>query len=1548
MVQQDSPSCFKINPIDEFWFTPRILESKKLILDPQSWIDDISKLGNACGNIAKARDALADIKKLLGPEMGIFESAISKIEDFVAFVSGLRSSDNTINTLSLILLYVKTLYKGSVFSRVWDIFSTLFGCASEQVKQFSVTQKLDTQADVETKDAFLQGIDWIKSAITDWRTARSGPLARNLANLISILVTFGFIQESSEPISIGFVELFTRKAWTQQKESETFLDLIIDTVVFFLERGHAAFISGDLSMLFFDDTEAKDMDVEYAKLVAAEPVISAGKLSELSNDFLDEHDFSERLNGLISRMVMRIKVDGKNSPFKSVLANRLTVLKKLEMSFLLAQKKSPLRVKPFGLAIVGGSSVGKSTINSVVIKALLHHNGFPSKKENIVTINDADKFLSEYKPWHSAVTVDDHGNMKAEHYDIPPTQRIIDFLNNVQKACLQADIDLKGVLMLMMKMFTITSNVKHLMAGTFSNEPVSIVRRFEFFLDCRLKPECVDPLTGGLDSSKVEGFIPDCWFINLERVKIQRATSSDKKDSYSFETVLKDASLREVIEYLKVASKKHYEFQNKFVAKMESCYDAELCEHSDMPDECPICRAQACLNEMKTGLDTQGHFSDLLGNFRKNSDDLSHNLIAKSLELFSEKIRPTSLNTEGPNLHEAEERILNPMGEKYVSLKQAFNEHQERFWKDIPVVKERITETITDIYKKHKEKILIGTCAALGIGISVFAAIKLIKHFRLLNVQAEEKPPEKLATDVPNPWKKVKPIQIPVSTVGKTATRQQMIEKISKSIGFATITDTVTQKVARCGIVPMCKNYWLLPAHMVLSDEALIEVQTTPKDELGLNFSEVISKEKIMTFSSDFALVCLVNGGPVPNLMKWMMTDDELRTNGSSVYGTLIHKNSEGMVQKYDTRVNSFDTFQSTFAKFDGFDYQLPIPSFPGLCMAPFVPRLNTARIMGFHLAGKNGTPYGVSGVIRFSDVQSAIDRLSSTFPLHCHSDGTFVTEKYGIDFAPTKDVDAKHPVKFLGDDEEGQQPTIEVLGSHGQGAASFRSSVRKSVISDDVSSIMGIKRIHGPPKSSNIKKHWHRDLDKMSHPKGIFIPRILGKAREDLYSKITIFLDSDPAQLNLVHPYNRDTVLSGADGITSVDRVELNSSMGFPINKKKKLFIGPVERDVPGVTEPIDFFDPTYWLEVERMEEVLKMGDRVYTIFRGNLKDEPTKFTKDKIRVFAGCEFAFTCLVRKYYLPLVRLIQTNWLEFECAVGINAHGPEWDKLATHFQTLEPDRMIAGDYKAFDKSVAPEITMSAFSILIDIAQKAGYTSEQLTVMRGIATEICYPTYELSGIFVKIFGSNPSGHPLTVIINNIVNSLYMRYAYYFLHDGESVPLFHDRIRLVCYGDDNAMSVSSEETLFNHTTVAEVLQMVGVEYTMADKSSESIPFIPIAEISFLKRLFRYDENLGRYVAPLEVDSLAKSLHNYMHNKGSDTTPEEIAGASIRNALQEFFYHGKDIYEERRSQLELITQKNDLTIFVGDIPTYGEMLKDVLDRQPKRFNTYKDIPLS
>jgi hypothetical protein len=1535
-------------------------------LNPQGFYEIVDCVKNDVNSLKEGVEATQrlgktanTVKKFLQyvstDEEAFVNNLVARLEDLTALIVGLNSSSSAANFMSLLHLYIRSHFRGPVSKIVLDHMTSLFSDTSGD------EEHLHTQSG-DDSDHVGDSIKSCREAIGNWQIHKTGIFAAKLADMINILVTFGFFPDLKEsPLKMGPFVLFKAAAWDIQKNSASFIEMLADTFLFFIERGYAAFKTGDVSLLLYSDIEAADMDKEYATIVSALTLVETGKLDALGPEFKNDQDYEVRLTKLIALFKGKLTAE-TYAPARTILTNRLVVLMKVRTALCMAQKQSSIRDRPYGVLIYGASAVGKSSINAAITKVLLEHNGFPSSKENCITLNDADKFQSEYRPWHAAVTMDDFGNAKAETYSECPTNKIIDFLNNVPKAALNPNVELKGNVMIRPKLVTVTTNVKHLLAHSFSNEPASILRRFNCVLDVKLRDNCVDPETGALDPSTATGFINDCWVIQLQKVKIVRASGANR-DSYEFTTILPDCSLFEALEWMKVDSAKHYAEQTKFVERVENMFDAEFCQHAYPTSECPFCNA--CTDD-DVELEDLPDIKSFPDGYDSDDDD-DYSLAPEDVPVET-KLSPQSgydpttlensdhnYNDLGPipcdasscssDSYDDDEDLLAQIERSIISPPKAHESLQHavaRWYKKEGLSALEYVKTpfksLFDVILAHKKEILIATCAALGMSLTLFGAIKMWKTVAITTIFGQgsaESIPIVLPTDKVSPWKKVIPILLPKTKASGTTPVIHLCDKIKNSLAHMYLYDDVAGVRKKCNIVPLKDNVWIAPKHLFEDRTYTIEVQSTRRDVLGKNFKEKIDSQSWVPCGEDFVLLRLLKGGDVPDLSKFLMPGDfDL---SAKLRSYILHKDEDGLITSNIVDLLEKKDFTSAAATFPGVSYHYPTPTFPGLCMAPLIPCLTQGRILGFHLAGRTGTSYGVAGILTLFDFEIALSALNIRCPFRCHSTGEFVTRKYECEFEPNAVISPYHTSKWQQDDEDGVQPTMEVFGAHGKGTSKFVSQIRTTVISGAVDEIMDIPRLHGPPSNKCIGKHWSRDVTQIAHPKGDFVPVLLRLAKADLSAKVKHFMNNNPENMKLVHPLPKDYVLSGMDSIASYSRVDLNTSMGWPINKKKSFFMGPHERKVEGVSEAVDFYDPMFWEEVLRMEEELACGRRVHAVHRANMKDEAVKFGKNKIRIFAGCEFALTALTRKYFLSIVRLIQTNPTDFECAVGINAHGPEWAELHKYITTHGDSRMIAGDYKAFDKAVTPNLMLNSFEILIEIAIHAGYTSEQITIMRGIATEISYPLYEMDGVFIALFGSNPSGHPLTVILNNLNNQLYLRYAYYALHanDTIAVPPFAEVIALSCYGDDNVMSVSESEKIFTHTSVAEQLALIGVVYTMADKTAESVPFSDLSEISFLKRGFVWDNDIGAWVAPLEVASISKSLHNYMHRKGVETMPEEIAAQAISAANMEFFYHGRKEFERRRVQLLEVAEVSGISQMV-DLPIYEDLLDRFHNRAP------------
>eukprot|EP00996_Jenningsia_fusiforme_P003195 NODE_3_length_6892_cov_17.362853_g2_i0.p1 GENE.NODE_3_length_6892_cov_17.362853_g2_i0~~NODE_3_length_6892_cov_17.362853_g2_i0.p1 ORF type:complete len:1312 (+),score=70.54 NODE_3_length_6892_cov_17.362853_g2_i0:340-3936(+) len=410
----------------------------------------------------------------------------------------------------------------------------------------------------------------------------------------------------------------------------------------------------------------------------------------------------------------------------------------------------------------------------------------------------------------------------------------------------------------------------------------------------------------------------------------------------------------------------------------------------------------------------------------------------------------------------------------------------------------------------------------------------------------------------------------------------------------------------------------------------------------------------------------------------------------------------------------------------------------------------------------------------------------------------------------------------------------------------------------------------------------------------------------EDIRSRLT------PSQIDTIHVLDDFTALNGACGVKYIDKMNTKASAGNPWKKSKEFFLYELEQQ-RGFQCPLAVNE-----EIQsRMDNMLERyldGNRVYPNFCAHLKDEPVslkKVTMGKTRVFAGAPMDWSLLVRKFFLSHVKLIQENRFIFEAGSGTVVQSYEWTELHNYLVKHGADRMVAGDYKSFDKKMSPLFIRAAFDILIDLAEESdSISSDDLIVMRGIAVDTAYPLIDFNGDLVEFFGSNPSGHPLTVIINSLVNSLYMRYVYRMLStDPFELPSLHsprrfkESVSLMTYGDDNIMSVSENCPWFNHVTISQAFSDMGIVYTMPDKESESVPYVSIYSSSFLKRSWVWNEEVGAYLAPLDHDSIERQLTVWVASTSISQAEQSLE--VITGAGREYFFYGREIFEEKQTLL-------------------------------------------
>lgn len=427
----------------------------------------------------------------------------------------------------------------------------------------------------------------------------------------------------------------------------------------------------------------------------------------------------------------------------------------------------------------------------------------------------------------------------------------------------------------------------------------------------------------------------------------------------------------------------------------------------------------------------------------------------------------------------------------------------------------------------------------------------------------------------------------------------------------------------------------------------------------------------------------------------------------------------------------------------------------------------------------------------------------------------------------------------------------------------------------------------------------------------------VLEECLEVMFNRFDVMLTEDDKAM--FHPYPMEVAINGAPGITFVDSIKKSTSMGYPWKKTKRAYLVPLEDDrfQDGVE-----FTPEVMQRIEDRLERLKQGIRMHPVFSASLKDEPVSFKKFaacKTRVFFCCPADFLILVRMCFMSFCRVVQRNPYVFNVAVGLNPHSIDWQRIYDHLNVHPSSNTVAGDHVFYDKKMQLVLLKSIMLRVIGMFEKYGDLSkEELCVYYALVEDMVNPSVDYFGMLVTFMGGEVSGHQMTTILNCMCTVTYVMYCYHETFD--KVNDFFEHVAIISLGDDHVFTVSDDRRELNHTKVQKCLQNLGLNYTMADKDKESVPFIELSEAPFLKRKFTYNSTLGYIVGPIEVDTIFKMLTVSVESKV--VSREEQLAQSLCCAVSEAFFHGKEFFEEFISFIESLPKSERLCEKMKDYP--------------------------
>jgi len=1445
---------------------------------------------------------------------------------------------------------------------------------------------------LQSADDVLERITDLRSLIANWEGIQSSTLAQQICRVYKYAMALGVM--SMVGINIDERAAYAAKRELQSPlMGVNFMTTILDTLAMLIQRSllyakthkWETFIHGPKAFAaWFDACQKVKREYQFRGDLESQGTNHPQFVADIAQCIED------------GKAILKFGDRASNVELLSVKKglNELLMLQADLSTYREAQKS---RRPPFSLLVHGKTCVGKSTFTSMLYQYAGKIMGLPTSDEFKYTRNSCDKFWSGWASMKWFLLLDDIAFTAPDGKLVDNSlNEVIQIMNDVPLVPDQGALEDKGRNPVRAQMCVATTNTKHLNAHSYFACPIAVQRRFPFVLNVSPKgkyardddPEMIDP-------SKLPPITtdwPDFWVIDVERVVAAGGSNMAK-----YELVQQFTDVNTFLSWLATTIHQFRDIQDRAGTGVAAMQEFKVCKVCHMIDHRCVCmlmeppplepilrckspRIQAREYALPNGVtmgNTYAH-TETEGNqtweyvympYHDPKSDFNYMLkttVRQGGVIKSSVVAPIkiveALNGVTPEVQSEDIAMAEVLAEivarqaqfqvsrttmcvnwvvdKYLKVymrsKVVRNvTHSVMEWQiarklvfkgfkmytaDRRDYYTWLGDIVSVSYMSRRWRYVLGGIAAVSSLVVTYGLYKTYKT-PVPEIQGlrQSVPDDRFPkTDKENVWKRD---DYQTSSFDRTLLNvsyadlphDQLMQIIERNTARVKVSNGIRAREGNA--FSPCGRLWMMNNHTLFEEGTLeITLSVMPHTQgASPNLTFILRQEDILRMPEFDVAFIEVHSWSSRRDLRSLIRKPTLRGAYTATYVT----RAKGIDTKF-SKVRCAEYRQVHVRELDQHLYvwtgHIDEPTVVGDCGSPLISHKPVAAILGIHVMGQDNQVWAAS--IDSDMVDKAIQHFGTPI-IQCATPQISAPSRKKI-LVPLRQ---RSPLRWLKDG------TIACYGSFDGFQATSRSKVRRTLLSEKIAKERDWELKFGSPDLRDWRPWRLALLDSTKKKFGALSPSLMKDVARAYLDDILSLLPA--GALDNLEPLSNKATINGIQGVRFIDKMNFKSSMGEPYNKTKKSFLSGEEGDM--------YFSEEVMERIAYIEECYSQGIRVAPVFCGQLKDEPRaldKIAEGKVRVFSAAPADWSFVVRKYMLPIVKLIQEHPFIFEASPGCTVQSLEWQAYYKFLTAHGVDRLVAGDYGKFDKKMEALIILLAFWILRCIFERAGWTEEQLVLIDCVAEDTAFAFTNFNGDLVMFMGSNPSGHPFTVIINCIVNALYMRFAFVTLcpFDGstyEKARRFKEFVNLLTYGDDNAMGVSREAEWFNHTAIQNAMTQIGVEYTMADKHSESKPFIHIRDVSYLKRTWRWDADVGAIVCPLEEESIRKML---LICNPSDTESPELHMASVMSsAINEWFWYGKKRFEEERTWILNLAAENDLAqeLTYKGAPTW-EQLKD------------------
>jgi len=1511
-----------------------------------------------------------------------FHNPLSLVNcDIIAYVYSLIRCKNIFDVIACSWLYLRT--KDQVSKHLKEYMES---CIDHFVTAYNA--KINEELVAESKYTF-------KDISEHYALFRNSEIVTQIMNVFNSVIAATVFMGYKEKPDFNFYKKFSKQHTTTVYHPD-FIMTLVNSAISIMEKLSLTIQHRDINYLYHTgDNYSKWYERSVLIREQFGMLHNPEAFGFTESQFLVNLEVLIRDGDIIAQSMKRLR----NPEFFRVL-NYVSTFKTMLTECKTHVIATKPRDMPFCALVFGNSSIGKSSIIAMLFRYHAAAANLPYGPEFRYDLNAANKHMDNYKPSMWCVHVDDMGNInpeaKMEDYSM---QYLFGIAGITPYNTIQADLQDKGKAPMRCRQVLASTNVKHLNFRHYFSFPAAAARRLPIIITPLLKEEF--DKDGKLDTVAAQKWIednpgnafPDFWVFCVDKIQMSFAVSKEghahvkpgpvRYQRIKYNDILMDkVDLKTFLEWYHHAVVTHESANKSMQVSLNRIGKTEICTQCHLPEGMCHCEPEGLAPQSLVDFcvwrslfgdpnDTSNMVPDLpkdevdeyfinaesalrtLKHFAQQSWTNSGrmNLLSLVLSIIFAKIgfgflaflclTPFIFNSYAVWF---EPLIFYSFATlSYYHLKYSHKEwypwYFNKMYHSMGWIIANYFRIKGSIHSAHywffigknatKKQIVVSSI------VGSLAILYFYKKYRELESQStplDFKKDEKFKSNPYNPNKR----QVTqfdsgkASGTAKNMSQQDFIKKIGRNIfqvkmSFSKDLGSVTThfQMVCLGSYFYIANYHSFARAM----ESNIALHLEFHDG-GPVFTSVIMSNDVYRIEGSDLVILFHENFPRRKCITQYFASKEFAS--ASYEGTLVYRSKDSTLQQIGTK--QYSKFEHASKILDGVSSEFPFKE--SIAEKPtaygFSGGLHIAWsgfgpvILGIHSMGEKNPSYilpkRVIVCCAYREILEEFQKcIEKTYP------------RIEDDFAPLlkkssfKATSAtRSHLDFL------ECPKNYVYYGTTETRSSANSLVEFTPLCEEVKPF--IKKQYTKPdmtwKPFNIALRQYTN------------PTIITRDFVDLAA--TLFLEhvveSFPENLKIdyLKPMPPIMAVNGKPQIRFFDGINRSTSAGFPYNRSKLYYLEDWISDIyPNGVIPTD----EIMEDRKVMLDLYKQSQRAHAVFKATLKDEAVTLEKaqaGKTRVFMAASFPFIMIVREYFIPIVKLLQENPYIFCLAVGINASSCEWHELTSYLS--EFPNWLDGDYSAFDKGMSRLEVARAMDFLIAISVHFGYFSdEDITVMQAIKEDMVQAVIDYDGSVLSFMGGNPSGNPLTVIINCIVN-VFRFIAAYNATTGRTD--FFQNVRPITYGDDVVCTVTDEVCdEFNFVTISEVFSRWNIKFTDAAKSSNAQPFSKRDQIQFLKRSFSYNKETETFLAPLEEESIFKSM--YIWNRSKAITKEDQMAQVIESASMEYFQYGRDIFDQKHIKLRewyARFSKKELKSFDYYLEKYKISVEE--STQPKAFN--------